>query len=303
MKSFASNRLGTSVASFAVPALLALASTGCDDALTRVDLVANLRVLGARVEVDGEPGRASPLPGETASVRWLVADRHPEPPLGWTLSACEAAPPGSSLPSCAAEPFATASADVPVAGEPRIDLVVPEETTAGALALFGVVCPDSEPVATADSLDCAGPGGRLVSLDFILGTDSLVNTNPTIDPEAFELDGVAMPEGLDCATLPTVARSSSHELELRLEESDRDAIDPTSSAEPPKEELQVSHFTTAGKLERAFTVFEASDTNLAARVSWKAPSEVPLDGFARLFFVVRDMRGGSDWIERAVCIE
>ena len=207
------------------------------------------------------------------------------------------------MPSCAAEPFATASADVPVAGEPRLDLVVPADTTAGALALFGVFCPDSAPVATEGSFDCEGPGGRLVSLDFVLGSEALVNTNPTIDPDAFELDGETLADGLDCATLPTVARSSSHELELRLEESDRDAIDQSSSAEPPKEELQVSHFTTAGKLERAFTVFEASDTNLVARVSWKAPSEVPLDGFARLFFVVRDMRGGSDWIERAVCIE
>jgi hypothetical protein len=142
-----------------------------------------------------------------------------------------------------------------------------------------------------------------VSLDFVLGTEALVNTNPTIDPEAFELDGAPIAEGLDCATLPSVARSSSHEFELRLGESDRDAIDRESSAEPPKEELQVSHFTTAGKLERAFTVFEASDTNLVARVSWKAPSEVPQDGFARIFFVVRDLRGGSDWIERAVCID
>ena len=183
---FASNRLGTSAVSFVLPTLLALASAGCDDALTRVDLVANLRVLAARVEVDGEPDRASPLPGEAAAVRWLVADRHPEPPLGWTFAACEAAPPGSSLPSCAAEPFATASADVPVAGEPRIDFVVPDETTAGALALFGVVCPDSAPVGDGDSLDCAGPGGRLVSLDFVLGSAALVNTNPTIDPEAFE---------------------------------------------------------------------------------------------------------------------
>ena len=115
-------------------------------------------------------------------------------------------------------------------------------------------------------------------------------------------DGTSIPEGLDCGTLPSVAHGSSHTFELGLDESDRDAVPQSSSADPPKEELQVSHFTTAGELERAFTVFEASDTNLAARVSWKAPKSGPVDGVVRFFFVVRDMRGGSDFIERAVCI-
>ena len=239
----------------------------CDDALTRVDLVANLRVLGARVEVDGEPERASPAPGETAAVRWLVADRRPEPPLGWAFSVCAAAPPGGSLPSCAGEPFATATNDVPAAGEPRIDFVVPDDVSSGALAVFGVVCPDSEPSVEAGAFDCRGPGGRLVSLDFVLESAGVTNTNPDIDPEALTLDGASIPEGLDCATLPTVGRSSSHTLSLALRETDRDAVEQMTSVDPPKEELQVSHFTTAGSLERAFTVFDASDEDLRASVS------------------------------------
>jgi hypothetical protein len=299
----ASIRSASNAVSPVVPLLLALAGMGCDDALTRVDLVANLRVLGARVEVDGEPGRASPAPGEAAAVRWLVADRHPDPPLGWAFAVCAAAPSGSNLPACAAEPFATASTDVPVAGEPRIDFVVPDNVESQALAVFGAVCPDSEPLFDGEAFDCRGPGGRLVSLDFLLEGADVTNANPVLAPDALKLDETSIPEGLDCATLPAVSRSSSHTLELVLADSDRDELAQESSADPPREELQVSHFTTAGSLERAFTVFEPDDSNLVARVTWKAPGEVPLDGFARLFFVVRDMRGGSDWIERAVCIE
>src|SRR5262245_31510095 len=103
---------GSRRVSCALAALVALASSGCDDALTRVDLVANLRVLGARVEVEGAPKRATPAPGETAHVRWLAVERQPDPPLGWAFAICAAAPPGASLPTCAADPFATATADL-----------------------------------------------------------------------------------------------------------------------------------------------------------------------------------------------
>jgi hypothetical protein len=284
-------------------AVAVLSNAGCDDPLTRVDLVANVRVLGGRVEVEGEPERASPAPGETASVRWLVAAPELFPALGWAFSVCPAAPPGGSLPSCAAEPFAMSMSEKPVPGEPRIDFTVPDDLDARALAVFGVVCPGSGPTFSPGGFDCAGPGGRLVSLDFELQTAEASNLNPVLEPDALTLDGDSLPEGMDCATLPSVARGSSHTLELWLDESDRDSVESETSADPSKEELQVSSFTTAGSLERVFTVFEADDSELVASVRWKAPEAVPLDGFVRLFFVVRDLRGGSDWIERFVCVE
>src|SRR6185503_10491468 len=143
---------------------VALLGTGCSDPLTRVDLIADTRVLGARVEVDGEPDRASPAPGETARVRWLVADPEPAALLGWAFAICAAAPPGGSLPSCGGEPFATAMADVPVASEPAIDFTVPIDIESRALAVFGVVCPDSAPRFDGGEFACSGARGRLVSL-------------------------------------------------------------------------------------------------------------------------------------------
>lgn len=287
----------------ALGAAAVFANLGCDDPLTRVDLIANTRVLGARVEVEGEPERASPALGETASVRWLVASPELFPELGWAFSVCAAAPAGGSLPSCAADPFATSMSDVPAAGEPRLDFTVPDDLAVRALAVFGVVCPGSEPTFPSGGFDCAGPGGRLVSFDFELEMAGRTNRNPVLEPDELTLDGDALPEGTDCATLPSVARGSSHTLQLWLDETDREPLEQQTSVDPPKEELQVSHFTTAGSLERAFTVFEPEDSELVASVRWKAPEAPPLDGFVRLFFVVRDLRGGSDWIERAVCID
>jgi hypothetical protein len=284
-------------------AALALVFSGCDDPLKRVDLVTEARVLGARVEVLGEPERASPAPGETATVRWLVADREPAPALGWAFAVCEAAPPGGNLPACAGEPFATAMAAVPTPGEPRIEFAVPGDVTSRALAVLGVVCPDSAPTFEGDSFGCEGPDGTPVSLDFELQTPERSNLNPVIEPESLTLDDAALPTGLDCAALPAVTAGSSHTLELVLDETDRDAVAQPTSADPPKETLQVSNFTTAGKLDRTFSVFEASDPRLVTRVSWKAPKSAPDDGVVRFFFVVRDLRGGADWIERAVCVE
>jgi hypothetical protein len=298
-----SKGFGRRAASCVLLSALALASTACDDALVRVDVIANLRVLGARVETAGEPERASPAPGESASIRWLAVDPLPNPELGWAFAICVAAPPGSNLPACAADPFSTTIADVPVAGEPRIDFTVPSDIDARALAVFGIVCPGSTPILIGDGFDCEGPGGRLVSLDFELGSTDQSNQNPVLDPSALSLDDTSIPPGSDCATLPSVSPSSSHTLELVLRETDRDAVDPEISGGPPKETLQVSHFVTAGSLERAFTVFEADVNDLTTRVTWKAPKTAPPGGLVRVYFVVRDLRGGSDWIERAVCIE
>src|SRR5262245_14254218 len=228
MSRFRSNACNERGVSRALPMVLALAlgSVACDDALVRVDLIANLRVLGARVETAGEPERASPAPGETASIRWLAVDPRLDPELGWAFAICPAAPPGGSLPSCAGDPFTTATADVPVAGEPRIDFDVPTDIDSRALAAFGIVCPGSAPILVDGGFDCEGPGGRLVSLDFELGSAELANTNPVIAADAVELDGTSIPSGRDCAGLPSVAKSSSHTLELQLRDADRDAVDP-----------------------------------------------------------------------------
>jgi hypothetical protein len=270
----------------------------CSDPLKDAQLVVEPRVLGARVEVEGEPERASPAPGEAASVRWLVVAPEPDPLLGWSLGVCSAAPEGSGLPACAEAPFAVASADEPVAGEPRLDFVVPAETTATALAVLGSVCPGSAPDGAGG---CSEPGGTAVSFDFALAPGEL-NFNPSIEPEALSFDGAVWQAGSDCALVPSVAPSSGHAIALLLDEGDREPITPETSADPDREVLQASHFATGGELQRAFTIIQADQSDLGVSLEWKAPAAAPEGGLIRFFFVVRDARGGSDWLERALCV-
>ncbi len=281
----------------ALCAALGLSAIACGDPVKEVDVIAETRVLGARVEVEGEPERASPSPGEAATVRWFVVAPDVEPALGWALSVCDATSGDSGLPDCAAEPFAVASADEPAVGAPSVDFVVPEETTSPSLAVKGVICPD------VGAKDCNGDVGTNVSFDFELvglGSETeTVNTNPSLGTLSF--DGVEWSDSTDCAELPQVAPKSTHRITIPLDEQDRDAVVPEFDVDPNRETLQLSHFTDHGTFEAAFTVIEADSSELVTTAVWKAPSKAPAGGTARIFIVVRDDRGGTDWVTRTVC--
>jgi len=71
--------------------LLVLAASACDDPLSEVEAIDKTRVVGARIEVAGDPTRAAPLPGEDVVVRFLVLAPDPEPAFAYALTACVAA--------------------------------------------------------------------------------------------------------------------------------------------------------------------------------------------------------------------
>jgi hypothetical protein len=277
--------------------LLALL-THCGDPLKPVYLVNEPRVLAARIEVIGDPGRAAPAPGERVSIRFLVGAPDPGPVLGWALFACVAAPPGASLPGCAEPPFSSVLSE-PAAAEPVFEFDVPMQLEQDALLVYGVICPDGR--AELAPPGCANGAGIRVSLDFPLAGEEL-NLNPSIAPEALRLDEQVWSTGTSCSELPQVEAGSEHTIELSLDETDRDPLKPQFDFDPEREALQVSHFTSAGQLERTFTMIDSSDEELLARVQWKAPVSMVDVTIVRFFIVVRDLRGGSDWVERAVCV-
>jgi hypothetical protein len=75
---------------------------------------------------------------------------------------------------------------------------------------------------------------------------------------------------------------------------------------PTRERLQISQFTTAGKLKSQFSFIEATDERpqTTVDVTWDAPKtdQVPPSGIVMFTFVTRDERGGADWTTRAVCV-
>jgi hypothetical protein len=67
------------------------------------------------------------------------------------------------------------------------------------------------------------------------------------------------------------------------------------------EEIQVSWLADGGGFERTFSFITAPGN--AVLTQWKPSESVPEDGqLVRFNFVIRDGRGGTDWVERGLCI-
>jgi hypothetical protein len=285
--------------------LVALGLLGCDEPLKSVELVDEPRLLGARVEVDGEPERAAPAPGERARARFLLATPEPLEPLGFALWACAAAERGSSRAECAGEPFASVNSAAGEASEASLELEVPAELDAsGRVLVLGVLCPNASP--TTEGTACEnGVDAKSVTLELDLARPGDVNYNPSLEPASLLFDGEPWsdPAGAvgDCAGLgyAEVEPGSAHTLEVALDETDRDALPRPNQLDPKRESLQLSRFTTAGDLSRAFDAVAWDSHELLRRASWTAPAQA---GLVRFWTVLRDFRGGGEFAERAVCV-
>ena len=192
----------------------------------------NLRVIGARIDVEGAPGRANPSPGDDIEVSILVIDRGAEPteppeepaltppPLTWAFVACVPTATRIGVPICGtlieacdgcigpppSDPFAfpVIGFQVPSPSEEELDAVEARE-----VLLQGVVCGEGSPSADAiarflsgetdDLLPCEGPMGSLSSFAEPLVAGRFVTVQIPIerDPEDPNLN----PEILDGISL------------------------------------------------------------------------------------------------------
>jgi hypothetical protein len=299
---------------------LALAAVGCAPAQDPPSLIETTRVLGARVEVAGAPERATPRPGETVNVTWLVTAPGPMPPLGWAFAFC---PGVSTSLDCAGLPYTVVTGQ----DQPRLTVDVPQAADLGdtrLLVLDGRVCASSDPVLDPASgrPRCTMDGdGTTASVAIPVDLDvagSEPNQNPSLADSPATFDGAAWvgAGGGDpadaCAGLPVVAGGTKdHVLTLGTRSADRETYTAL-AGDPPmpvqaRERLQISEFATAGKLAHAYAWIEAEDQTQdpAAEMKWEAPKpeDVPAEGLVVQFtFVERDMRGGVDWTTRAACV-
>jgi hypothetical protein len=286
--------------------LVAWLTCGCDEPLKSVELVAEPRVLGARVEVAGDPERAAPAPGETATISLLVAAPQLQPSLGFALAVCAAAPRRGGRAACVDQPFALVSSAIGQADTASIGFDVPEDLDpSGRLALLGIICPAGSP--RADGASCDGDSaGTPVQLELELAHDGDVNANPELDAEHIFFDDAMWPDQTavdgDCAGLGfvEVAVGSEHRITVQLDESDRDPLPRASKLDPSRESLQLAHFATAGDLSRAFDTIAWDTDELRREVTWTAP-QTP--GLTRFWIVLRDFRGGSAFVERSACVQ
>jgi hypothetical protein len=195
---------------------------------------------------------------------------------------------------CAEPPFAEG---LIAAASTSGEFEVPASLAAGTpLAVLGVACTGGEPVLEQAALDwhCSdGTHPLRFSFDAEVAGDA-----PNLPPDLGGLSlGIAdqdvpvapasEPASCDDGT-PALEAGSPHSLELELGDAAREA----------GEALQVSHFATAGKLERQFSFVSAQQPTRVA-VSWTAPATA---GAVKHYLVVRDGRGGVSWATWNLCV-
>ncbi|HET9953714.1 MAG TPA: hypothetical protein VFQ61_04405 [Polyangiaceae bacterium] len=285
-------------------------SFGCDDPIERAQDITRSRVLAARSEASQEPSRATPRPGEAVSVRWLVASPDPQPRIGAGFSACMGADWNSGTGDCLEAPFALANRSEVEGSELEFTFELPETWDAVAhprIHLEGTFCAGSE--ATESGACTGGQTGLRAVFDLNLETPEFTNQNPAFEEPAILLDGapwLAAPEPFDCgsALVPQLAADATiHELEIRIDAGSREPVSPVLAEDPTRESILVSHFASAGSLDRPFSRLSWSEENTGVRVPWSAPATVEAPGTrAHFWIVLRDERGGTAYIERSVCL-
>ena len=304
--------------------LAVLAAAGCSNDLPVASVLERTRVLGARVEIASDPGRAEVSPGEAASVTWIIAGPSAPATLDWAFALCTT---GGAECADAPQPLATGSG-TPV----LVPFTTPDAATLGTKLrplMLGAVCADGtlgfDPTATLPT--CTGPGASGTPVRFtvpVTPAGETPNHHPVLSNDVLQLGGAdwdpatataaAAGDACDAATgLPVVTATAAgteavkQEIRIVSDGDDRETFTPTGKTVAELEELQISNFTTAGKFESSYAAIFATDTRPDADVTvkWTPPAAADLAGggeVAVFHFVVRDLRGGLDVTSRALCV-
>jgi len=304
--------------------VLALVCAGCGADFTPGSYLERTRVIGGVIEVEGEPDRAMPRRGETATLTLEVAAAAGREPVGtWVLFACAAEPSPTGEPECMGEPFAASTTSTP-APSPSLTVTVPEDLPEETqVFVAGVFCEEGEPELGAfedagdldDDTVCTEGRGQILTQQWRLDRDA-GNRRPRFGEAPLMLEGEPWREtgGCEDPEAPRLgAREDAFVIEIApFDDAMRETYVRWTQDIPPeqvekREALFVSHLTTHGELERQFTVFEV-DGEPPRALEWSA---VDLEGellvlesetTVRLHFGVRDRRGGADFLTRRFCL-
>lgn len=306
--------------------------TGCGDDLPPSSRISTTRILGAQINVQADSTRASPRPEESFELEWFVAAAQEPPPLTWAFIACVPANNLTGTSFCANESISQVFMGSATNEAPRMVFQVPpvaDLLDARGLLVVGIFCGRGLPVFNAEAFVEGCSEGTLfdqamVSLMVpIQRADTFTNHNPDLSNNKIYLDeqawpGVALPtrrdncvHWTDVPEIPALVWSEDNvPVRFALDEGDRETfVKPATEfteEETLPEEMLLSHFTTAGKMERQFSVIESKEPERTEMlVDWILPEKelIAAEGqVVRFFFVLRDGRSGVDWTERFACL-
>lgn len=321
--------------------MLAVVMMGCGPDFDPGSLISKPRLLAAKLQVVDEPGVAWPAPGQEVTIEWLAVDPvAPQATYDWAFGTCIAAPTLSGGQLCQQAPFGFVQ---DTGSAPSYELRVPtEDTLAGASALLvaGVVCGRGRLVFNAsggfenleqnpnvllsldDVIQCVGDSAERMLVTFVvpIKKGEQNNQHPDLGGVSMAINNQSWPavDGMldptqSCAELqsqgvPSIARDQPEViLQQYFQGAEREYYENSEMPDQPQREvLQLSQFTTAGELDRQFTVIEDdAPDEVWVEIKWKLPQpqELPEEDFlVQFYFVGRDLRGGSDWTLRSICI-
>lgn len=297
--------------------LLLAGAIACEDPLTDPAVIASPRIVGARVGGEGDPTLAEPGAGQAATLDWLVLSDQPgafTARIAW----CSAAPTVIGAPRCAGEPFEEQSATGRF-GEPlRLGFSLPSELEPGDawLAWIGI-CDDGGEArfdAAAGAFLC-GQGEPLSGFYRGFVPEGAPNRNPSLADDTLVLDGAAwaapdagsLEAGAAClgSGLPELRAEQPSSVRFELGGDDREALEnvPGTYAARPRESLVYTHLATQPGLDRAFSSIDYDASELAFEVPFDAERPASPEGTTlRFVLLVRDERGGVDWLLRQACL-
>ncbi|MBV8762257.1 MAG: hypothetical protein JO257_33510, partial [Deltaproteobacteria bacterium] len=231
------------------------------------------------------------------------------PTFAWILAACPAATSGG-MPVCGGAPFAISQSTGQV---PALQLTIPTDMPASAIVVTGAICASGTPSIDARTgvASCSDASHAvIVSQHVFIARDAATNHNPNLAGAPFTVAGDSW-DATDSdacdATMPVVKAGSERVLiGVTFQASDRETF--VGSAGTEREGLQLAAFATAGKIQQQHTYVEADDARDESPIAleWDAPkaADMPTGGLRVKFaFVVRDMRGGVDATQRALCVK
>jgi hypothetical protein len=290
-------------------------AAACGDPLKDPALLEEPRVLGARLETEGDAERATPRPGERATVHWILASPAADDgaDVGWAFAACKAEPTARGVPFCQGRVFAEARGR----GEPRFPFLLPEGAAQAGdrLLVWGGFCLGGEPTSNATRGGLADfacrNGGEALRVNYAgeVGSADRPNHNPSFERAQLAWDGQSWapsPSAAGEACSPEdlrVIAGSKHELRVEASAGDREALARNSELDPSRETLALSHVVSAGELERPWSFVDPEDERSDFSVTFTAPKTVSSAGQrVRFYLGLRDLRGGADFTTRDVCV-
>lgn len=299
---------------------LALALSACGDPLVPPELVSEPRVYGVKVS-QPEPANSREAqlgPGDSGRLEFLLASAE-DVEVEVLVHVCLNGGGTLGAPACAGElldqrKFSANSRDgittevaLPATLKPGDDWLV-----------WAGICVQSRVKALSSEHFACSSGDPLETFArFTVATEQASNLNPDLSDDRLLLAGQAWPEavwhspGAECSgsALPRVSVRETHLIRFQMAGEDREALATGASdyGAPARESLLYSHALTVPGLERAFSSIDHDSEGTTFTLEL-TPSELPTSDLKRksaaatLFFVVRDDRGGSDWLRRQICI-